>query len=228
MRHTFPASASISLQKKTHRPARVVYISVDHCPSRPIFSPQLNRSFLCSMTDGCKMSLVPTFDTTTPVPSLLTCIASVNEARAMRIAEILSDFRHLQHYIANIRANPSAEDYYEEGYCVLRQCAEEAHAQLAEPFICQGSEPDGDCEEEKAQLQRYVLESLWISQSPQSDVRTESCSTQAFGALRSNRPTSKQARHYDGSTREVPYLEQIDLSPFIHRRCYRLPTPCEQ
>ncbi|KAI4785922.1 hypothetical protein E4T45_13961, partial [Aureobasidium sp. EXF-8846] len=104
------------------------------------------------------MSLVPTFDTTTPVPSLLTCIASVNEARAMRIAEILSDFRHLQHYIANIRANPSAEDYYEEGYCVLRQCAEEAHAQLAEPFICQGSEPDGDCEEEKAQLQRVMLD----------------------------------------------------------------------
>jgi hypothetical protein len=107
------------------------------------------------MTDGCKMSLVPSL-TTIPEPSLLTCIASVNEARAMRIAEILSDFRHLQHYIANIRANPSAEDYYEEGYCVLRQCAEEAHALLAQPYDCQGPEPDGDCEQEKAQLQRYV------------------------------------------------------------------------
>jgi len=73
----------------------------------------------------------------------------------MRIAEILSDFRHLQHYIANIRANPSAEDYYEEGYCVLRQCAEEAQALLIQPYDCQGPEPDGDCEQEKAQLQRY-------------------------------------------------------------------------
>ncbi|KAI4766019.1 hypothetical protein E4T52_00331 [Aureobasidium sp. EXF-3400] len=103
------------------------------------------------------MSLVPSL-TTIPEPSLLTCIASVNEARAMRIAEILSDFRHLQHYIANIRANPSAEDYYEEGYCVLRQCAEEAHALLAQPYDCQGPEPDGDCEQEKAQLQRVMLD----------------------------------------------------------------------
>lgn len=109
------------------------------------------------MTDGCKMSLVPSF-TTNPEPPSLTCIASVNEARAMRIAEILSDFRHLQHYIANIRANPSAEDYYEEGYCVLRQCAAEAQALLAQPFDCQGPEPDGDCEQEKAQLQRYFLQ----------------------------------------------------------------------
>ncbi|KEQ76498.1 hypothetical protein M436DRAFT_78250 [Aureobasidium namibiae CBS 147.97] len=76
----------------------------------------------------------------------------------MRIAEILSDFRHLQHYIANIRANPSAEDYYEEGYCVLRQCAEEAHALLAQPYECQGPEPDGDYEREKDQLQRVMLD----------------------------------------------------------------------
>ncbi|KAG9572596.1 hypothetical protein KCU77_g8228, partial [Aureobasidium melanogenum] len=103
------------------------------------------------------MSLVPSF-TTNPEPPSLTCIASVNEARAMRIAEILSDFRHLQHYIANIRANPSAEDYYEEGYCVLRQCAAEAQALLAQPFDCQGPEPDGDCEQEKVQLQRIMLD----------------------------------------------------------------------
>ncbi|THY82913.1 hypothetical protein D6C93_09051 [Aureobasidium pullulans] len=76
----------------------------------------------------------------------------------MRIAEILSDFRHLQHAIANIRANPSAEEYYEEGYCVLRQCAAEAQALLNQPFDCQGPEPDGDGEQEKAQLQRVMLD----------------------------------------------------------------------
>ncbi|KAI4720468.1 hypothetical protein E4T48_03361 [Aureobasidium sp. EXF-10727] len=76
----------------------------------------------------------------------------------MRIAEILSDFRHLQHHIANIRANPSAEDYYEEGYCVLRQCAADAQALLAQPFDCQGPEPNGDSEEEKTQLQRIMLD----------------------------------------------------------------------
>ncbi|KAI5208191.1 hypothetical protein E4T39_01596 [Aureobasidium subglaciale] len=99
------------------------------------------------------MSLVPTLPTFSE-PAILTCIAPVNEARAMRIAEILSDFRHLQHFIANIRANPSAEEYYEEGYCVLRQCAREAQALLNQPFDCQGPEPDGNDEEEKAQLQR--------------------------------------------------------------------------
>ncbi|KEQ92673.1 hypothetical protein AUEXF2481DRAFT_7413 [Aureobasidium subglaciale EXF-2481] len=103
------------------------------------------------------MSLVPTLPTI-PEPAILTCIASVNEARAMRIAEILSDFRHLQHFIANIRANPSAEEYYEEGYCVLRQCAGEAQALLNQPFDCQGPEPDGNDEEEKAQLQRVMMD----------------------------------------------------------------------
>jgi len=196
------------------------YISVDHCPSRSIFSPQLNQSFPCSMTDGCKMSLVPSF-TTNPDPSLLTCIASVNEARAMRIAEILSDFRHLQHYIANIRANPSAEDYYEEGYCVLRQCAEEAHALLAQPYECQGPEPDGDSEREKDQLQRYDSRTVSIVVQVESDVRIVSCSMQAFEDSKSNRHTSKQAQHYDGSTQGMPYLERIDLKPSIHRRCNR-------
>lgn len=195
------------------------YISVDHCPSRPIFSSQLNQSSPCSMTDGCKMSLVPTF-TTNPEPSLLTCIASVNEARAMRIAEILSDFRHLQHYIANIRANPSAEDYYEEGYCVLRQCAEEAHTLLAQPYVCQGAEPDGDSEREKDQLQRCVSRTVSIVEVV-ADVRVESCSMQAFDASRSSRHTSKQAQHYAGSIRETPYSEPIDLKPFIHQRCSR-------
>lgn len=195
------------------------YISVDHCPSRPIFSPQLNQSFPCSMTDGCKMSLVPTF-TTSSEPSLLTCIASVNEARAMRIAEILSDFRHLQHHLANIRANPSAEDYYEEGYCVLRQCAEEAHALLAQPYDCQGPEPDGDCEQEKAQLQRYVFRIFSIVDI-ESDARIESCSMQAFDASKSNKHTSKQVQHYAGLIRGMPYLEQTGLSPSMHQRCNR-------
>lgn len=81
----------------------------------------------------------------------------MNEARAMRIAEILSDFRNLQHFIAGIRANPSAEEYYEQGYVVLRQCAAEAQALLAQPFDSHALEPDGDEEEEKAQLKQYVI-----------------------------------------------------------------------
>lgn len=80
----------------------------------------------------------------------------VNEARAMRIAEVVSDFRNLQHYIASIKINPSAEDYYEEGYIVLRECAAEAQALLQQESNSQAPAPDGDQEEEKAQLQSYM------------------------------------------------------------------------
>jgi hypothetical protein len=137
----------------------VVYISVDHSLSRVNPTTLQAESIYpgSSMTDGCKMSLVPTPFTIAEPPSL-TCIASVNEARAMRIAEVLSDFRHLQHFIANIRTNPSAEEYDHEGYRVLRECAADAHALLVQPFEYRGSSPDGDEELEKAQLQRCVFE----------------------------------------------------------------------
>lgn len=41
--------------------------------------------------------------------SLLTL--SVNDVRALRLAEIIQDFRNLQHYIAQIRAYPTSEEY---------------------------------------------------------------------------------------------------------------------
>lgn len=91
----------------------------------------------------------------------------------MRIAEILSDFRNLQHFIASIRANPSAEDYYDEGYCVLRQCAGEAQALLAQPFDASAPEPDGDEEQEKTQLQEYVSLLVETIRAMRSDGHTE-------------------------------------------------------
>lgn len=74
----------------------------------------------------------------------------------MRVAEIISDFRNLQHYLASIRANPSAQEYYEEGYIVLRQCATEAQALLSQPFVSQALSPRGDEEQEKMQLRQSV------------------------------------------------------------------------
>lgn len=71
----------------------------------------------------------------------------------MRIAEIMTDFRNIQTYIAAIRANPSAEEYNEEGFVVLRRCVAQAQALLAQPFQTNGSR--GDEEQVKAQLKRY-------------------------------------------------------------------------
>lgn len=76
----------------------------------------------------------------------------------MRVAEIMADFRNLQYYIAQIQANPPPEDYYLEGYTLLRACVIEAQAILASPYACGAAEhPQGEPETEKSQLQAYVL-----------------------------------------------------------------------
>jgi hypothetical protein len=72
----------------------------------------------------------------------------------MRVAEIMADFRNLQYYIAQIQANPPPEDYYLEGYALLRACVGEAQAILAAPYAYgAGSHPQGEAETEKSQLQ---------------------------------------------------------------------------
>lgn len=76
-----------------------------------------------------------------------------NQSRAMRVAEIMNDFRNIMSYISGIRANPSAEEYNEEGYVLLRRCVADAQALLAQPFQAQG-EMVGDNEQQKVELRR--------------------------------------------------------------------------
>jgi len=70
----------------------------------------------------------------------------------MRVAEIVSDFRKIQHFLASIQANPSVHEYHEHGFVVLRQCIAEARALLSQSFYSQAPDPDGDEEQEKMQL----------------------------------------------------------------------------
>ncbi|KAL1591992.1 hypothetical protein SLS60_011584 [Paraconiothyrium brasiliense] len=76
----------------------------------------------------------------------------VNDARAIRIAEIMSDFRNLQYYLSQLRASPTAEEYYLEGYSLLRQCTSEAQSILTTPFAATSGATGGDPEREKQQL----------------------------------------------------------------------------
>lgn len=76
----------------------------------------------------------------------------VNDARAIRVAEIMSDFRNLQYYLSQLRASPTAEEYYLEGYSLLRQCITEAQSILATPFSATSGATGGDPEREKQQL----------------------------------------------------------------------------
>lgn len=78
----------------------------------------------------------------------------------------MTDFRNLQYYIAQIRATPTAEEYYLEGYSLLRQCAAEAQAVLAAPFAAATTSPGGNSEQGKAQLRSYVFSTLSLGGDP--------------------------------------------------------------
>ncbi|KAK5958117.1 hypothetical protein OHC33_001307 [Knufia fluminis] len=90
-----------------------------------------------------------------------------NEARALRVLEIMNDFRTLQVHTTSLvtreEANPPDQTaYYLDGYVVLRQCNAEAQAILASHYnpgnigLEPGSIPD--TEVQKATLQRIILD----------------------------------------------------------------------
>lgn len=53
----------------------------------------------------------------------MTNLLIVNDQRTARVADLLSDFRNLQYWIAAAPVDPEyQEDYYTEGWAALRQC----------------------------------------------------------------------------------------------------------
>ena len=65
--------------------------------------------------------------------------ATVNEARALRVVEIMNDFRtiqlHISSHISRVQAHPpNQQSYYADGYVVLRHCSVEGQAILATHF----------------------------------------------------------------------------------------------
>jgi len=91
-----------------------------------------------------------------------------NESRALRVLEIMNDFRtlqvHITSYVTRADANPPDQaSYYLDGYVLLRQCSAEAQAILATHYNPGnlGVEPGNisDTEVQKATLQRIILDS---------------------------------------------------------------------
>jgi hypothetical protein len=99
----------------------------------------------------------------------------VNQARAMRILEIMNDFRtlqlHISSHVSRAQANPPDQaSYYHDGYIVMRQCAADAQAILATHFNpgsmgLQGGAV-GEGEVQKATMQRSAMRAAAYATPP--------------------------------------------------------------
>ncbi|KFY37699.1 hypothetical protein V495_07028 [Pseudogymnoascus sp. VKM F-4514 (FW-929)] len=86
----------------------------------------------------------------------------LNAARATRVADLLSDFRALQHIIASITCDsPHPDGFYTEGYAALRQCLVDGQHVLnvaTDTRVPTGR--GGPAEQEKAELTQVLLDSF--------------------------------------------------------------------
>ncbi|KAK2733061.1 hypothetical protein FQN57_002322 [Myotisia sp. PD_48] len=81
-----------------------------------------------------------------------------NEARALRVTEIVNDFRTLLHHISQLKVDASESQEQGSGYMIMRQCAAEAPALLNAQFSIQSAQAQSDPEYEKVQLQRIIVD----------------------------------------------------------------------
>ncbi|SPN97453.1 uncharacterized protein DNG_00967 [Cephalotrichum gorgonifer] len=84
----------------------------------------------------------------------------LNEFRQARVADVLDDFRTLQYHISAAPSEPDTmEDYYTEGWAVLRQCAIDGeHILNCAADTTVPSPRGGPEEQEKAELQQVLLD----------------------------------------------------------------------
>ncbi|CAD6582896.1 MAG: hypothetical protein ASARMPREDX12_001116 [Alectoria sarmentosa] len=83
----------------------------------------------------------------------------LNEARALRVTEILRDYQNVQHRISQFQADAPQDQHNEIGYSSLRQCHTEARALLNVPYPPEMLHPpSAPHEAEKRQLQRVIID----------------------------------------------------------------------
>ncbi|KAG7009108.1 hypothetical protein G7Y79_00003g009760 [Physcia stellaris] len=121
----------------------------------------------------------------------------INEARAMRVAEVINDFHLIQRRMAQYEATPSPDEFHEEGYEILRQCRAEAQAVLATPFQNELLQvPRGPDEAEKRQLQRrFQAQKIYL---------------RATAAMRWINTRNALLRGQNPQTGQMAQLQQID------------------
>jgi len=79
---------------------------------------------------------------------------TVNQARAVRVAELINDYRTLLLHISQQQVEVSPQDLHEEGFVVLRECHNAAQRLASANYQPCPVNGQGNAETEKAELQR--------------------------------------------------------------------------
>ncbi|OGM42150.1 hypothetical protein ABOM_009183 [Aspergillus bombycis] len=82
----------------------------------------------------------------------------VNQARALRVAEIINDYRTLLVHISQQDIPVPAEDCCQPGYAVIRESLAAAQALMSSNYTPAVPAGGNDAETEKAELQRVILD----------------------------------------------------------------------
>ncbi|KAI9041239.1 uncharacterized protein KD926_007193 [Aspergillus affinis] len=83
----------------------------------------------------------------------------LNQARALRLAEIINDYRTLLLHIPQQNVQVPADDYYEEGFVVIRESLAAAQNLMSSSYSPSMPANHGStAETEKAELRRVILD----------------------------------------------------------------------
>ncbi|OGM49720.1 hypothetical protein ABOM_001882 [Aspergillus bombycis] len=82
----------------------------------------------------------------------------LNGARALRVAEIINDYRTLLMHIARHNVQTPAGDYHEEAYTEIRAGLAAAQALISANYNPSVAPTQSNTETEKAELQRTILD----------------------------------------------------------------------
>lgn len=115
----------------------------------------------------------------------------------MRVAEIINDYRTLLLHISQQNVNASQEEYWEEGFVVLRESLASAQTLMSANYQPCPVTGQGNVETEKAELQRY---SLLISKTSiaSTHISSGSFSTVAHAVIKRTKFISVPPRPGDG------------------------------
>lgn len=105
------------------------------------------------MADGCKLTPPNHLNQSPKQPANN---RAVNQARAMRVAEIINDYRTLLLHISQQNVEASQEEYWEDGFVVLRESLASAQTLMSANYQACPVTGQGNVETEKAELQRYI------------------------------------------------------------------------